>query len=91
MNNNIEMNDNNSDCPVKEMMSGCYYYERKKIKKTRVSKWCNLCNKHIPKESSMTALKLCNGEFFERAICDDCMVKYEKDINLLMAGKFDDF
>ena len=38
--------------PVKDAMSGAYYYESKTVKRTRSSKYCAFCEETIPSGSA---------------------------------------
>ena len=78
---------------LREFVGGSYVYETKSVKKTRKSKFCQLCNKLIPVGSSVKLIVFCttsSGEFHNKSICCDCQYNYKDELDLLIAGKLDD-
>jgi hypothetical protein len=77
--------------PVKELLSGSYYYESTSVGSTRKSKSCDLCSSSIPKGSSHKGAKLFNSDFYQVDFCSECEEKYKKELEEMKSGKYDSY
>lgn len=76
---------------IEEMMSGSYYYEDKRVGKTRKSKSCAICGRNIPTGTGHLALKLFNGEFYDANICSACEDKYKSELIFVRNCHYDNY
>ena len=76
---------------LKEIMSGSYFYEDRRIGNTRKPKSCDICSSSIPTGSGHAVYKLFNGEFYDFNICSGCEVSYRDELSKIRSGTYDDF